>query len=99
MSYTDLEYALVVLHRLHRYDAFANPDKVGLGRCGCGVDMYFCEHDPHFARALIAELGLTHEVRTFDDGTQVRLVGRWENTPWPSLRVIAERIVKSGRRG
>lgn len=96
MSYTDLEYALVKFHQLHRYDAFANPDKVGLGRCGCGEDMYYCEHDAHFARALIATLGLEPEIResadrdTFD----VRVVGKWESTPWPTLQQIAQRIAK-----
>jgi hypothetical protein len=64
MSYTDLEYRLVKFHALHQYDTFANPDKVGLGRCRCGEDMYYCEHDPHFARALIAEFGLREERRT-----------------------------------
>jgi hypothetical protein len=58
MTLTKLEYRLIKFQAAHRYDAHANPDKVGLGRCACGVDMYWCEHDPHFARALIAELGL-----------------------------------------
>lgn len=58
MSWTDLEYQIIKFHQLHRYDAFANPDKVGLGQCGCGEDMYYCEHDEHFAKALIIELGL-----------------------------------------
>lgn len=58
MSWTDAEYRLIKFQAAHRYDAFANPDKVGLGQCACGEDMYYCDHAPHFARALIAELGL-----------------------------------------
>lgn len=58
MSWTELEYRLIKFQGLHRYNASANPDKVGLGRCGCGVNMYYCEHAVHFARALIEELEL-----------------------------------------
>ena len=30
---------------------------------------------------------------------QVRIVGRWENTAWPSLRGIAERIARRPAKG
>lgn len=68
MRYTEVEHRVAEIYRLHRYDAFANPDKVGLGRCGCGVDMYYCEHDLHFARALVTDAGLNvREVRRLPD--------------------------------
>lgn len=56
--WTDREYELVKIFDLHRYDPFANPDKVGLGQCGCGDDMYYCDHSTHLARAVIDGLGL-----------------------------------------
>ncbi|QBP29884.1 hypothetical protein SEQ_HALENA_108 [Mycobacterium phage Halena] len=58
MRYAEVEYRIADLYRLHRYDAFANPDKVGLGRCGCGEDMYYAGHDLHFGRAVAAALKL-----------------------------------------
>lgn len=59
MTWTELEYRVIRFYGAHRYDAFANPDKVGLGRCVCGEDMYYCDHATHFAKALIVEFGLT----------------------------------------
>jgi hypothetical protein len=58
MTWTELEYRVIKFYGLHRYDAFANPDKVGLGRCGCGEDMYYCDHATHFAKALIVDFDL-----------------------------------------
>ena len=58
MSWTELEYQLIKFQATHRYDAFANPDQVGLGCCACGEDMYYCDHSTHFAKALIVEFGL-----------------------------------------
>lgn len=58
MSWTELEYRLIKFYDRHIYDAHANPDKVGLGQCRCGEDMYWCSHAEHWARALIAEFGL-----------------------------------------
>lgn len=58
MSWTELEYRIIKFYGAHQYDARANPDKVGLGRCRCGEDMYWCEHAEHFARALIAEFDM-----------------------------------------
>ncbi len=62
MTWTDLEYRLIKFQAAHRYDAFANPDKVGLGQCACGKDMYYCEHAEHFARALVAEFDVRERV-------------------------------------
>lgn len=56
--WTDLEYQLVTIYSIHHYDAHANPDKVGLGKCGCGKDMYWCEFYEHLARVVIKELNL-----------------------------------------
>lgn len=50
---------LMHFHRVHQYDAFANPGVVGLGRCRCGVNMYYSEHDRHFAEALQEEFVVT----------------------------------------
>lgn len=58
MSRPEEQWLLIDFQQLHHYDAFANPDKVGLGRCGCGVDMYWCEFHPHFAEELL-KLGWT----------------------------------------
>lgn len=62
MPWTNLEYELIKFYGDHRYDAFANPDKVGLGRCACGVDMYYCDHSTHFARELIQGFKLAEKV-------------------------------------
>ncbi len=59
MSWTTLEYELVKFYGDHRYDAYANPDKVGLGQCACGVDMYYCDHSTHFARELIDKFNVS----------------------------------------
>lgn len=53
MSWTDEQYVLIKFLGLHQYDANANPDKVGLGKCGCGVDMYWCDYHPHVAEELL----------------------------------------------
>lgn len=56
MSHTELVWKVMYFHRLHHYDAYANPDEVGLGRCRCGVDMYYSSHESHFAEELVVEL-------------------------------------------
>lgn len=56
VSWTPEQYELIKFQQLHRFDAFANPDhpSPGMGRCGCGVDMFWSEFHPHFAAELLA---------------------------------------------
>jgi len=55
---SDIEYKLWQILGAHIYDASANPDKVGLGKCRCGEDMYWCNFHPHLSQVLIKELNL-----------------------------------------
>lgn len=57
MSVTAEQWLLIDFQQLHRFD-YPPGYSVGLGRCGCGQDMYWSEFHPHFAEELL-KLGWT----------------------------------------
>jgi hypothetical protein len=62
-SPTKAEWPVIDVLQLHRYDSRANPDDVGLGRCSCGLNMYWSQYEPHLAQMIVrADLKLQSEM-------------------------------------